>query len=124
MRLGTQTGSLINHVLANAGPAPAVGMAATLLSWTDRHPATVIEVTKKYIVVQEDQWERIDRNAISEVQRYEYFRNENGNTYIFKRGKDGDWSEARWNPDTERLNKVDGYGLMLGRRERYYDVSF
>ena len=123
MRLGTQTGSLINSVLANAGPAPEVGMAATLLSWTDRHPATVIEVTPTYIVVQEDKATRTDRNAISECQQYEYERDEGGNTYTFKRGKNG-WSEARWNAETDRLNKIDGYGLTLGRRERYYDFSF
>jgi hypothetical protein len=120
---GTQTGSLINSVLANAGPAPEVGMAATLLSWTDRHPATVIEVTPTYIVVQEDKAIRTDRNAISECQSYEYERDEGGNTYFFKRGKNR-WLEARWNAETDRLNKIDGYGLTLGRRERYYDVSF
>ena len=37
-------------------------MGATLLSWTDRHPATVTEVFKKgkynYFTVREDRWER------------------------------------------------------------------
>lgn len=43
MKLGRETGSLINHLLSHSKePAPAVGMGATILGWSDRHPATVV----------------------------------------------------------------------------------
>ena len=44
MNLGTETGSVMNHLMSRmvrGEPAPRVGMGATLLSWTDRHAATV-----------------------------------------------------------------------------------
>ena len=48
MNIGTQTNSLVNHLYSRmtvGAPAPVVGMAATTLSWTDRHAATVTKVT-------------------------------------------------------------------------------
>mgnify|MGYP001576962564 CR=1 FL=1 len=41
LRAGTQTGSLINHLMSGSkGAEPEVGMGATILGWSDRHPAT------------------------------------------------------------------------------------
>ena len=45
LRLGTETGSLVNHVWSRTRPVGpedvCEGMGATFLSWTDRHAATV-----------------------------------------------------------------------------------
>jgi hypothetical protein len=48
MKLGTHTGSLTNHIYSRAVPiTPEVGMGCTLLSWSDRHPATIIDIFTK-----------------------------------------------------------------------------
>jgi hypothetical protein len=127
MKLGTQTGSLTNHVLSRAvigQPEPTLGMGATVLSWTDRHAATIVHVGSKLIVVQEDNFTRVDNNGLSESQTYTYERNPNGAKYTFRRGKDGRWTEVRWNAETKRFRKVDGRGLRIGEREQYHDFSF
>ena len=128
MKLGTQTGSLINHVLSSrtTGEPPYAGMPATLLSWSDRYPATVVEVNnlKRYIVVQEDDARRIDRNGLGEQQVYEYTPNPNGHRRIFRKMKNGQWAEHFVNPETKRLVKASSCGLRLGHREKYEDPSF
>ena len=127
MKLGTQTNSVINSVYASTrGPEPVVGMGATLLSWTDRNPGTVVEVNhrKRFIVVQDDDYRRTDKNGLSESQAYEYTPNPNGHRRIFRKMKDGRWAEHVVNPDTKRLVKAGGCGLLLGRREKYHDFSF
>jgi len=105
---------------------PYVGMPATLLSWTDRSPATVVDVNMKgrCIVVQEDDYQRIDNNGLSESQEYEYARNPKASVYIFRKNKKGEWVQHRFNPKTNRLVQSRGYGLMLGKREKYHDFSF
>lgn len=114
LKLGTETGSLINHVLSvNNGETPVVGMGVTVLCWSDRYPGTVIEVkTPKLIVVQMDKAERTDENGQSETQTWDIQRDENGETVMFKKLKKG-WKGVK-----------SGYGLSLGVRERYYDFSF
>lgn len=47
MRLGSQTGSVVNHLHARGTigqPAPVAGMGATILHWTDRSAATIFRV--------------------------------------------------------------------------------
>jgi hypothetical protein len=129
MKLGTQTGSLVNHVLSGSKqPVPEVGMGATVFGWTDRHPATVIEVGMqgKYpmLKIQSDKYKRVDQNGMSEMQTYEYTPNPEGSItmWVFK---DGSWKRGYVNPETERLSvEKKGEGLGLGFREKYYDFSF
>jgi len=113
-----QTASLMSHLMMNdTQPEPEAGMPATICGWTDRSPATVIEVrlfksgARKgqvcEVVVQEDSYRRTDTLGMSDCQSYEYSRNPEGYTRTFKRGKDGKFK-----------------GLTLGHRERYYDYSF
>lgn len=129
MKLGTQTGSLFNHIMANGSVKDIVigETGATLLSWSDRHAATVINMFKRgkfdYIVVQEDNAVRTDDNGFSESQTYEYSRNENGSTYMF-RITDAGFVSVYEDRDTGRIKKGCGQGLMIGRREKYYDFSF
>ena len=129
MKLGTETGSVINHLysrMTEGEPAPYVGMGATLLSWTDRNPATVVEVNmdKRYIVVQDDDYTRVDSNGMSEAQEYQYTPNPNGCTRIFRKNKKGEWVMHQINPKTGRLVQSRGCGLRLGERNKYYDYSF
>lgn len=116
-------GSLQNRLWESAKqPTPEVGMAATVLSYTDRHPATVIAVGK-VVTVQEDKAKRTDANGMSECQSYDYARNPEGRVWHFRRLKDG-WREVYQRPETGRWCKADGAGLGLGYREKYHDFSF
>lgn len=64
-----KTGSLVNEIYTRGVTTvtPKVGMGATIISWTDRQAATIIEVghlgvnrEAKYIVIQEDKANRVD----------------------------------------------------------------
>lgn len=114
MKLGTQTGSLINHIMAGeTSPAPKVGDGATELCWTDRHPYTIVAISAsgKTVTVRRDVAKRIDSNGMSESQEYEYSRDPNGSLVKLRQGKDGAW-------------KHKGRYFRLGEREEYYDHSF
>lgn len=125
MKFGTETGSLMNHVFSSCNDEPVVGMGATILMWSDREPATIIEVNqkKRYIVVQEDHAERIDNNGMSEAQQYVYSPNPDGCKRIYRKMKDGRWREHYINVVTKRLIKGGGY-LSIGERQKFYDYSF
>lgn len=131
MRLGSETGSLTNHILSRAAigqPEPEVGMGATILAWTDRYAATIVSFFRErgtlYVVVQSDHAKRTDTNGMSECQNYDYAPNPNGAKYWFRRGKTGAWQSVFFNEQTNRWNKIDGCGLRIGEREEYYDFSF
>jgi hypothetical protein len=120
-KLGTQTGSLVNYVHGNSKQiSPEVGMGVTILSWSDRHPGTIVKVYPDgSFDVQEDNYKRIDDNGMSETQEYEYTPNPEAYVRHFgpvKRGKD---------KGAIRENcKKGGQAIRIGRRERYYDFSF
>lgn len=127
MRLGTETGSLVNHILTSGfGPEPYVGMPATICYWTDRSPATVVEVNmkKRYIVVQDDDYKRVDSNGMSESQVYEYTQNPENHKRIYRKNKKGVWVAQILNPETGRLNNASSGNLYLGKREKFHDFSF
>lgn len=109
-------GSLNNFMAANAvkgQPTPVVGMGVTLLSWTDRYPGTIVEVSKsgKSITIQEDFADRIDSNGMSECQDYTYRPNPDAPKVVYRLNKRGQWAHK-------------GQKLRIGERERYYDFSF
>ena len=115
MKLGTETGSLVNHVLSNQdhqhdGIEPGV-TGATILMWSDRRAATIVKVTKCQIHVQEDRAERVDKNGMSESQEYVYTRDETARVRVFRKTKRG-WRDS------------SGAGLMVGIRKAYHDFSF
>lgn len=123
--------SIINVIMAKSvigQPEPHYGMGATLLEYTDRNPATIVDVeifkNVTYITVQEDEAKRIDTNGISESQQYEYMSNPNGIKSTFRKESSGVWQQVRLNEKTQRWNKVSGSKLLIGRREKYYDPSF
>lgn len=127
MRIGTETGSLVNHILSRGCDEEVqVGDPATILHWSDRSPATVVEVFKKgkftYFVTQEDHAKRIDSNGYGGQQEYEYSRNPDGREQTWKvtpRGAIG----VYLNPETGRFVKTSG-SVSVGRREKYFDPSF
>lgn len=121
MRLGTETGSVINHLLAGSG-MPEIGGPATILLWTDRKPGTVIEWDGKIAAVQLDDYRRIDSNGMSESQEYEYTSNPNNPICYFRLGKNG-WESVWRNELTNRWKKQSG-GVFFGERERYLDFTF
>jgi hypothetical protein len=126
MKLGTQTGSLINHIYSRvANPEPVVGMGVTICMWSDRHAATIVGIEKDMLIVCEDDVKRTDTNGISESQEYEYTTNPNNSKTYWKKDKKGKYCEYYVNRETNRFNKCGtGSHLGIGYREEYYDFSF
>ena len=113
-------GSLFNSLMANSNsPAPEKGMGCTMLMWSDRHAATIIDVSKtgKSITVQRDKATRTDECGMSDAQSYSYEADPDGSTQVFTLRKNGRW-----------VRKDDGMksgtGLLIGARREYHDYSF
>lgn len=125
MKLGTQTGSLINHIYSRTtGSVPEVGMGATICMWSDRHAVTIIEVSQKYLVTQEDTATRADKNGMSESQEYVYTANPEGSLQYWKLDKNGKYRQAYKNQNGRLVFNGHSSHLAIGRREEYYDYSF
>ena len=129
MKLGVQTGSLVNHVLSCAKPQePELGMGCTILSWSDRNPATIIDIFTKgkytYLTVQDDHAVRKDDLGMSDSQEWVISRNHRACTRTFRR-KEGEsqFKGCRQNVNTKRWLNCQGV-LVVGRREKFYDFSF
>lgn len=114
LKAGTETGSLMNHLMSRSAGDAEVGMGATILFWTDRHAGTVTYVSPSGLTcqVREDAVARTDSNGMSECQTYEYTPDPDGRLWTFRRGLKG------W----RGVNK--GPGLVLGERRHYHDFSF
>lgn len=126
MKLGTQTGSLMNHIYSRVtNPQPEVGMGVTICMWSDRHAGTIVAIEKDILVVADDDVKRIDSNGISESQEYKYTTNPNNRKTYWKKDKSGKYCEYYMNRDTNRYNKCGtGCHLGIGYRQEYYDFSF
>lgn len=127
MKLGTQTGSLVNHIMSQgSSKEPQIGDGATILCWTDRNPATVvfIDQVKNIVGVTDDSYHRLDSNGMSESQEYEYISNPNGFVRYFRKNKQNQYIQVTLNKETNRWNKTNGNNLIIGRREKYHDFSF
>lgn len=126
MKLGKDTGSLVNLVMGmatNGQPDPVVGMGVTMLSWTDRRAATIIKVDGNVITVQRDHAKRTDANGMSEQQAYEYSPDTEGATYLYRQNKAGQWVGVYRDSKSGRFNQ-NGSRLRMGERDEYYDFSF
>jgi len=131
MKLGSGTGSVINHLysrMTKGQPEPKVGDGATILGWTDRHPATVIEVTATkqgwVVAVQEDHAKRTDSNGMSEMQEYEYTPNPNGYVSHFRLEEGKGWCQVRPGKRPGSWKRIAVGGVLIGQRRKYYDFSF
>jgi hypothetical protein len=120
MRIGTETGSVINSIMATGSQkTPEIGMGATVICWSDRKAGTIISVSEKEFAIQEDYSQRSDSNGMSDSQSYSYTPNSMGYVWTFKRVSRGK-AKGQW-----RENGVkDGYGVRIGTRDQYYDFSF
>ena len=134
MNIGTQTNSLVNNIYSRmtvGAPAPVVGMAATTLAWTDRHAATVTEVTELKskvwayeIKVVEDKVMVIAGSTHDGSATFAFVSDPTGYADIYRLDrKTGVWVRMYINPGTDRLIKGRG-GLILGRRDHHVDPSF
>lgn len=94
-----------------------VGDGCTLAYYSDREPATIIEIGKNYVKVQIDKATRIDNNGMSDSQEYKIERDENGVIHTFKRTRKGTYTD-------NGLSKDYGIRLHFGFRRKYYDYSF
>lgn len=94
---------------------PALGMGATIHHFTDKTPATIIDISSngKTITLQEDSCIRTDNNGFSETQTYDYAPNPNGEIYTASLRKNGNYQIVK--------SKTI---VSLGERRRYYDYSF
>jgi len=133
MKVGTQTGSLVNHLysrMTKGQPTPEIGMGVTLLSYTDRSAGTIVSKFTKgkytYIEVTLDDAKRVDTNGMSEIQEYVYTQRTDAAKYTFRTDAvDGKWQEVYMNSETGRWKNIDGgKGLRIGTRETYHDFSF
>lgn len=107
-------GSLNNMLMANSKPAaPKVGDGATILGWTDRHPATVVWVSPsgKTLHIQEDDAVRTDKNGMSECQSYLFTPNPKAPVQV-----------VRLTPKGWKI--VKGNRVLVGQRGKYHDFSF
>lgn len=120
MRLGTQTGSLINHVMASsANPTVKVGDGATVLLYTDRYACTIVSVSAngKVVGVQRDISKRTDDNGMSDSQSYDYERNPNAAVEYFSLRKNDRFIGRGGNMSS-------GPVLKVGVRDEFHDFSF
>lgn len=131
MNLGTQTGSVINHLHSRAvigQPEPKPGMGCTILKWTDRDAATifrVFQVGKATIVETRDDHARVIAGSSHDGSaEYEHKINVKGCTRHFRRAPDGTWHGVILNHATGRWVKSGGNGLRIGERDTYRDPSF
>jgi len=133
MKLGTETGSLINHLysrVAKGGLMPEVGMGVTELHWTDRSAGTIVEVFQiggdVAIATTGDDYKIVSGSAYDGSAEYEYTSNPDGRRAYWRQTKDG-WRKVykgdsgRW---LFRDKKGQGEGLIVGTRDQYYDPSF
>jgi hypothetical protein len=145
MKLGTQTGSFVNHMYGNAvigQPEPVVGMGCTILSWTDRYAGTIVAVEKPakggvMVHVTRDDSKVVKGSAHDGSAEYEYTSNMNAPRYTFQQDENGRWIEKyqkalEWDDEgnvtkrSSRWSKISGggKGLRIGEREEYRDPSF
>jgi hypothetical protein len=108
-------GNLINRLMeSSTQTTPVVGMGATLISYSDRAAATVIEVINQNLIkVQRDTSTRIDSLGMTDCQTYEYAPNPKGGVEVYRRNKHGKW-----------VSKYSSQSLVLNRRDTYHDYSF
>lgn len=119
-----ETGSLVNLVIAGgAQQEPEVGMPATVCMWSDRSPATVVEVLRfktgpkagqvKGVVITGDSSKLVKGSEQDGSARYEYTSNPDSPyraTYLVNRRG-------------QYVKRGGGDKLALGYRERYYDPT-
>lgn len=118
------TNSFVNLIQGNASsPEPQLGMGATLLGYTDRHPATIVSVLRNEkgkvvaVEIQQDNFKRTDSNGMSEMQSYEFWPDPTAPRVIYTLRKNGRFV-------LRHTGMNDGERLLIGTRQKYHDYSF
>ena len=103
---------------------PEMGMGATLVMWTDRHPYTIVGLEHfktgsragevKALFATRDKATRTDDHGMSDAQSYTYETDPDAPRERFVLCKDG-WF---------RQNDAGGTRLAIGHRRKYHDYSF
>ena len=129
MKLGSETGSLVNHLMSTSlNDEPNIGTPATLLSWSDRAAATVTDVFVKngrtIVEVTYDLSIVVRGSSAEGSAEYRYERDPSGSVCYFRREKTGAWFRVRKNEDTGRWVRGGRVGILFGHRETYYDPTF
>jgi hypothetical protein len=106
-------GSIVNRMMEGATEIkPEVGMGATELMHSDREPYTIVEIkSANRILVQRDDYKRIDNNGMSESQQYEYTPNQKASKVELIKTKYG-WKQFKGSTR-----------YAIGYRNRYYDYT-
>ena len=123
MRLNTETGSLMNHMMSNSSKQPKVGEGATVLGWTDRKAYEVISVSKdcKEVVLQRYSPRRADDRGMTDAQEYIY--DTLIESYLTLRFRYGRWY-AKYGGDDGEKPVYDRIHVIFGEKMEYYDFSF
>jgi hypothetical protein len=114
------TNSLVNGMMAGATntPDPVVGMGATMIGWTDRHAATVVEVINdKTIVVQQDTATRTDDRGMSDAQDWTFEPNPDAERKTYTKRSNGAWV-------LKGQSAKGGSRILVGARSEHFDFSF
>ncbi len=121
LRLGSGTGSVMNHLASGTrgAPTPEVGMGATGLGWTDRHAYTIVAVgpDAAWIDARRDVATRTDNRGMSDAQAYTYAPDPTAIPGRFTLRKNGAYV-------AKGDGMKNGYRLAIGYRAEYYDFSF
>ena len=98
---------------------PNIGDGATIHSYTDRNPATVIFVSDREIQIQSDNYEVVSGSEHDGSAEYVYYRNLTGHVTCIRPIRSGHL-KGQW-----RVNgRKDGNSVSFGNRSRYRDPSF
>ena len=123
MRLYSETGSLMNHMMSNSSRQPKVGEGATVLGWTDRKAYEVISVSKdgKEVVLQRYSPRRADDRGMTDAQEYIY--DTLIESYLTLRFRYGRWYEKYEGEEGEKPFYCKAH-VIFGEKMEYYDYSF
>lgn len=123
MKLGKDTGSVMNHLMSRSNQEPAVGKGATILHWSDRSAYFVDSVSKdgKKVVIERAKAVRTDNHGMSDSQSYEYVRNPQAEPETIK------FAYGKWRRVYRELGGKTTYSpinIIFGTMREYYDFSF
>ena len=123
MKLGTQTGSFFNHLMANSMSLPEVGKGATILHWTDRSAYFVNKVSAdgKEVEIERAKAIRTDDLGMSDAQDYRYERIP-GHEPLTLKFTYGKWRRVYTN--SEGTRETTPVNIIFGTMREYYDYSF
>lgn len=130
MKLGTETGSLVNHIATHGltDATPSIGDGATIYAWSDRSAATVVsvDVQRDIVGIQRDHAKRTDDRGMSDMQDYHYTPNPDSYVEHYRRDKKTrGWRSVEKSAETGRWRwSNQAGGIRFGHRDAHYDYTF